>query len=80
MIVFGALTILGSVACLTFLWAYLRSGSRRAKRGSRNNSPAQLPSSPIVSKLGPARLNSLPERPASIVEHTTRTLEHARKG
>lgn len=75
LIIFGALTILGGVASLTWLWTNLLGGARRQPVTS------QLKAPPAVNELGPARVNALPERPAaSVVEHTTRTLEHARKG
>ncbi|HEX6623441.1 MAG TPA: hypothetical protein VF064_06990 [Pyrinomonadaceae bacterium] len=74
-VTFGAFTILGGVASLTWLWTYLLGGARRLP------TTPQLKAPPAAGELGPARVGgALPERPpASVVEHTTRTLEHSRR-
>jgi hypothetical protein len=73
-VLFGAFIVLGGVASLTWLWTYLLGGARPAAAAS------QLKPSTPANELGPARPGALAERPAaSVVEHTTRTLEHAKK-
>lgn len=72
--VFGSLTILGSVASLTWLWTYLLGGAHETANA------AQLKAPPAANELGPARPNALADASIpSITEHTTRTLEHAKK-
>ena len=67
----GAVTILGSVALLTFLWKYVLGGA-----STRNVNPAALPPRRLNNELPPHSINNLPEHvPASITEHTTRTFE-----
>ena len=73
-IIFGALTILGSVVTLTCLWAYLLGGKKHGTSGTRLNATA------APNELGNTPREALPDRqPSSVVEHTTRTLEHSRR-
>ena len=74
LIVFGALTILGSVVSLACLWGYLLGTP------GQTTDAEQLKSKKRPDELGPASVNALPARPeSSVVEHTTRTLEHSRR-
>ncbi len=57
-IAFGMMTLLGSVVCLTWLWAYLLGGSRSA------GNAAQLKAPTHTNELGPARhAAALPRTP-----------------
>lgn len=73
---FSLLTLLGSVVVVAWLWSHLLGSSRR-----RTAQVAQLPfrqSAP--QELNTGRIGALPEPPAhSVVEHTTRTLEHVKR-
>jgi hypothetical protein len=71
----GALTILGSLFMITRFWMRLLAGRTGAAERSL---PGGRPSH--MNELGPTRLGALPDAPAaSVTEHTTRTLEHAKK-
>jgi hypothetical protein len=76
----GVLTILGSVFMMTRFWMRLLTGSRAGIVGT-----PRLGGRPShTNELGPARPGALPGTlsdapPASVTEHTTRTLEHAKK-
>lgn len=72
----GSLTILGSIFMLTRFWMHML--------GKPRNSDAPRLQAPVAhtNDLGPApqRFGALHDAPASsITEHTTRTLEHAKK-
>ncbi|HVF42587.1 MAG TPA: hypothetical protein VM936_06235 [Pyrinomonadaceae bacterium] len=73
----GSLTILGSVFLLTRFWMHMLSGK------SRNPDAPRLYAPPAhANELGaaPQRFGALHDAPApSVTEHTTRTLEHAKK-
>jgi len=72
---FGSLTVLGSVFMLTRFWMRLLTGTTR---------PSAAPLTPArhaaTGELGPSRVSALPDAPfSSVTEHTTRTLEHSKK-
>jgi hypothetical protein len=73
----GSFTILASVFMLTRFWMRMLSGkSESAARQPRLHAPPSH-----TNELGtPQRFGALPDTPASsITEHTTRTLEHAKR-
>lgn len=72
----GSLTILGSVFMLTRFWMHML-GKPRASDAPRLHAPAAH-----TNDLGPApqRFGALNDAPLnSVTEHTTRTLEHAKR-
>jgi hypothetical protein len=79
LIVASIATILFGVLFLGWLWTRVLALPRRADQAPRT--PLQR-SSP-TNELGPARASALPDAGinpvSSITEHTTRTLEHAKK-
>jgi hypothetical protein len=74
----GSLTILGSVFMLTRFWTHMLSPGR-----SKGSDSARLHAPPTnTNELGPApqRFGALQDAPvSSVTEHTTRTLEHAKR-
>lgn len=74
----GSLTILGSVFMLTRFWMHMLSPGK-----SKGTDPARLYAPPTnTNELGPApqRFGALQDTPTpSVTEHTTRTLEHAKR-
>jgi hypothetical protein len=73
---FSLLTLLGSVAVVAWLWSHLLGSSRRRA--------AQAPQLPFrqnaPQELNTGRISALPDAPAhSVIEHTTRTLEHVKR-
>jgi hypothetical protein len=74
----GAFTILASVFMLTRFWMRMLSG-RAVTTEQQQPSLYARPST--ANDLGPQRFaGSLPDAPAtSVTEHTTRTLEHAKR-
>lgn len=75
---FSLLTLLGSVIVVAWLWSHLLGSARR--RGAQQQAP-QLPFRPAApQELNTGRMNALPDAPVhSVVEHTTRTLEHIKR-
>lgn len=72
----GSLTILGSVFMLTRFWMHMLGKSRHSDAPRLYAPPAH------TNELGaaPQRFGALHDAPASsITEHTTRTLEHAKR-
>jgi len=72
----GSLTILGSVFMLTRFWMHMLGKSRTPDAPRLYAPPAQ------TNDLGPApqHFGALRDAPlSSVTEHTTRTLEHAKK-
>lgn len=72
----GSLTILGSVFMLTRFWMHMLGRSRNTD-AQRLHAPAAH-----TNDLGPApqRFGALHDAPlSSVTEHTTRTLEHAKR-
>ena len=74
----GSLTLLGSVFMLTRFWMHMLSSGK-----SKGSDSARLYAPPTnTNELGPApqRFGALHDAPASsVTEHTTRTLEHAKR-
>jgi hypothetical protein len=71
----GVLTILGSLFMLTRFWMRVL-GVRSVK--AEKSLPGTRPSH--TNELGPSRFDALPDaQPASVTEHTTRTLEHVKR-
>ena len=74
----GSLTILGSVFMLTRFWMHmLSSGKPKGSDSARLHAPPTN-----TNELGPApqRFGALHDAPlSSVTEHTTRTLEHAKR-
>jgi hypothetical protein len=68
---FGSLTVLGSVFMLTRFWMRLLTGT------TRPNAALLTPARHTATgELGPARVSALPDAPfSSVTEHTTRTLK-----
>ena len=79
MMMCGSLTILGSVFLLTRFWMNMLGVSK----SQRTDAPPSLYAPPAhTNELGPQpqRFGALQDSPAnSITEHTTRTLEHAKR-
>ena len=72
----GSFTILASVFMVTRFWMRLLSGGK----SDRADAPRLFSRPPHTNELGPQRLGALPDSPvSSVTEHTTRTLEHAKK-
>jgi hypothetical protein len=73
----GSLTILGSVFMLTRFWMRMLSGDK----SERTDAPRLFRRASHTNDLGPQRsAGALHDAPASsVTEHTTRTLEHAKK-
>lgn len=72
----GSLTILGSIFMLTRFWMHML-GKPRGSDAPRLHAPAAH-----TNDLGPApqRFGALQDAPvSSVTEHTTRTLEHAKR-
>jgi hypothetical protein len=73
-VIFGALTILGGAALLTFLWTRVL-GTARAP-----DAPAQLDRHANTNELPPARVGAFADSHIpSVTEHTTRTFDKVRK-
>ncbi|MDT5159091.1 MAG: hypothetical protein QOH51_3448 [Acidobacteriota bacterium] len=72
----GVLTILGSVFMMTRFWMRLLAG--KAGDAGRSLPAAGRPTH--TNELGTTRPGALPDAfPASVTEHTTRTLEHVKR-
>jgi hypothetical protein len=74
------MTILAGVAFLGWLWTRILALPRRSDHSA---APRMHARSAPTNELGSARISALPDAhtipAASITEHTTRTLEHAKK-
>jgi hypothetical protein len=74
----STMLLLGGIVFLGWLWTRILALPRRS-----DEAPRMQAHSSHTNELGPARASALPEariNPASsVTEHTTRTLEHARK-
>ena len=74
-VIFGALTVLGGAAMLTFLWTHVLGSPRAA-----SSAPAQLGRPSATNELPPARVGTFADSHIpSVTEHTTRTFDNIRK-
>jgi hypothetical protein len=72
----GSLTILASVFMLTRFWMRMLLGGK----SERADAPRLFSRPSHTNELGPQRHGALHDAPASsVTEHTTRTLEHAKR-